>query len=437
LSLALFCAALLSKTATVTLPAVILLIAWWKGKRLGARALLPLAPMFAAGLGLGLLTLWLETTRGGASGALWDLTWIERTLVAGRALWFYAGKLAWPSSLSFNYERWTIDATVWWQFLYPLAAVAVIASLYAVRNKIGRGPLTGVLYFAGTLAPTLGFLNVYFFRYSYVADHFQYLACIGLIAPVTAIVVRQWRPDAWRKLTGTVLGILLLATFGILTWRQSRNYENLEVLCRDTLEKNPASWLATNNLGNLLMKRGHLEGAIEYFENAVEIAPTYVETRLNLAIAMMNSDRFPEAIHHARTAIELQPQNKLGYNALGGALLRAGRPEDAISWLGEAVRRDSRFVKARIDLGTALTQAGRPEEAVGHFEEVLRDRPDNLTAHTNLAIALAHLSRFEEAIRHLQHALRLDPDNPALLQNLSLAMEKANEASGLEEPGTP
>ncbi len=143
-------------------------------------------PFFVAGAALALVTSWLERTHVGASGPDWALSVLDRCLIAGRALWFYAGKLLWPANLTFIYPRWQVDPGVWWQWLFPLMAVAMVTILWSLRERIGRGPLVAVLFFAGTLFPALGFANVYPMRYSFVADHFQYLASAGLIALAAA-----------------------------------------------------------------------------------------------------------------------------------------------------------------------------------------------------------------------------------------------------------
>lgn len=439
LSLLLFAGALLSKTAALTLPAAILLLIWWKRGRIARRDVLLVAPFFAIGLALGMVTNWVERTYCGASGALWDLSAIQRVLVAGRALCFYAAKIAMPVHLSFNYGRWTIDPGLWWWFLYPLAVLAVLGSLWILRGRIGRGPLAALLFFAGTLFPVLGFFNIFFFRYSYVADHFQYLACIGLIVLAVASTARLLSSlDARGRRIGALAGVLvggvLVAALAGLSWNRAHAFESRETLCRDTLEENPKSWLAENNLGDIYLKKGELGPAMEHLERALALGPDYIETRINLAIAMMNLGRFDEAIEQAKRAVEIDPRNVLGYHQVGSAYLRAGRAAEAIPWLQEALALDPSFVKAQVALGTALAQAGRADEGIAWLEKALVREPENPTALTNLGIALANLGRYPESIRRLEEASRLDPNNPAIMRNLDIVRERAKGSGNAAGP---
>ena len=177
------------------------MIYWWKngkvnigGRRGGSRPL-------ALGLASAAMTIWVESSFVGAAGEEWELTRIERVLLAGRAAWFYVGKLAWPHPVMMFYPRWAIDAHVWWQFLFPIAAIALVVGLYLARGRIGRGPLAAVLIYGGVLLPTLGFFNVFLFRYSFVADHFQYHASLAILALAAAGAVmlmgRARQQPAW------------------------------------------------------------------------------------------------------------------------------------------------------------------------------------------------------------------------------------------------
>ncbi len=169
---------------TATLPAALLVVLWWKrGSLSWKRDVLPLLPWFAIGMAAGVLTAWVEQNYIGARGSAFDLGFLRRCLLAGRVIWFYLAKLFWPANLIFVYPRWQVNAGVWWQYLFPLGAVALLAALWAMRRR-ARGPLAGALFFVGSLFPVLGFFNVYPFVFSYVADHFQYLASMGVIAAV-------------------------------------------------------------------------------------------------------------------------------------------------------------------------------------------------------------------------------------------------------------
>jgi len=189
-ALLLFVGAYLAKATTFCLPAVLLLLCWWRRGRLSLRIdIVPSLPFFGAAIGFGVLTSWLERTHVGASGPEWDLSFLQRSFIAGRALWFYVGKLLWPTDLCFIYPKWQVNPHIAAQWLWPVLAVATVLALWAARKSIGRGPLTAVLFFAGSLFPLLGFMNGYFMRYSFVCDHWTYLPSLGLIALAAAFAL--------------------------------------------------------------------------------------------------------------------------------------------------------------------------------------------------------------------------------------------------------
>ena len=259
LALGLFVLALLSKTVTATLPAALLVLIWWmRGRLQWRRDILPLLPWFGLAIPAGLITAWVERVYIGMREATIALTLAQRLLLAGRAPWFYAFKALWPVNLMFSYPKWKIDPGEWWQYLFPfgLLTLALAFGLLAWRTPANGGPLAALLIFVGTLFPVLGFLNVFPFRYSYVADHFEYLAILAIVIPcscgLTAAVRAHGKPAG---LPATALPVLLLAALGILTWRQSGAYRDGETLYRATLARNPDSYFAHLDLGSLLFAK--------------------------------------------------------------------------------------------------------------------------------------------------------------------------------------
>src|SRR6266446_9476847 len=176
------------KTAIAPLPAIILVVLWWRRGRLRLRDdVVPLLPFFGLGIGAGLLTAWVERTLVGAQGSAFNLSILQRCLIAARDFWFYLLKLLWPAKLTFIYPRWQISAGTWWQYLFPATLILLLAIAWRLRQNF-RGPLAGALVFLGLLFPALGFINVYPFIYSFDADHFQYLACVGPLALFAAVL---------------------------------------------------------------------------------------------------------------------------------------------------------------------------------------------------------------------------------------------------------
>ncbi|SRR5579884_1514964 len=308
-SLALFVLALLSKTVTATLPAALLVVLWWRKGRLSWKHhALPLLPWFAAGATAGLFTAWVERRYIHAEGADFFLTMGERFLLAGRVIWFYLAKVLWPANLIFTYPRWKVDPAAGAQYLFPVGVVGLAAGLMLLARRRHRGPLAGFLLFAGTLFPALGFFNVYPFIYSYVADHFQYLATLGILVPLACgLAMARERIPAARPLVPSVAGVVLAMLF-VLTWRQSGMYRNAETLYRETLRRNPESWMAHNNLGVILAgKPSRLPDAIAEFEASLRLKPDNRQAQNNLADALLTIGRIPEAIPHLQAALALNP----------------------------------------------------------------------------------------------------------------------------------
>jgi len=368
-ALTLFVGALLSKTVTASLPAALALVLWWRRGRLERRDWLSLLPMFVVGIGFGLLTAWLEREHVGAQGPEWDLSFVERCLIAGRAVWFYLYKLIVPVNLAFIYPRWHIDESVWWQYLFPLLAIVLLAACWQLRQRFGLGPLVAVLFFGGTLLPALGFINVFPMRYSFVADHFQYLASIGIISLVIGFVTgagQQRLPPTLKAAAS--LGVL--AALFMLSWEREFSFMGMEALWRDTLERNPRAAIAHHGLGYIHDLRG--EGAFhagdtnsasrewrlaeEHYRAAIALDPHYWESLYDLALLQIQQERLDEAIMNLAKTLHLQPDRLLVRETLGSALLQAKRFDQAIDHFQEMLRLAPNNGKARNGLAEALNQ---------------------------------------------------------------------------------
>ena len=430
LALLFYLLALFSKTTACTLPAALLLIVWLKGIPVTVRRLGQVVPFVVLGIVMGLVTIWWERHHQGTQGELFAIGLPERFLVAGRAFWFYLGKLFWPVDLAFSYPRWSISATDPLDYVWPLAAVALAIIVYFARRRLGRGPEVALVYFAATLSPMLGFIMLYTFRYSFVADHYQYLASIGPLALASAGLTLGARFLGRHGVTLVpALSAVLLASLGGLTWQQCKIYSDSDALWSATIATNPRSWMAYNNIAINLLQKGKTDEAIAHYNKALELDPDYGEGHYNLANALLRVGRTDEAIAHYEKALEIYPKNIPARYNLASVLVQGGRAEEGIAHYRKALELNPRNAGAHNNLGVTLLRLGRVDEAATHFREALAIDPNNAQANYNIANLLVQESRLEEAVRHYQRALKSNPGDAATRDRLDKVLRQLGRSS--------
>ena len=424
-SLVLFLFALLSKTTACTLPAVILLLIWWKTSRMVGKDVLHLAPFFVLGIAFGMLTAWVETETSfvGTVTAL-DHPFGHRCLIAGWAIWFYAGKLVYPSPLMFVYPQWQPDIHDLVQLLYPSAVIAVVAILWFGRSRFGRGPLVGALCFCGTLFPALSFFDVYFMRYSFVADHFQYLSSMALIALIVAVghsaCERIRRCSAW---IGPVAAAIVVMVLSLMTWHDCHAFRDEHTLWNDTIRKNPDAWLAHHNLGVMAQNRGEWDAAIRHYGDVLAVNQEIFETHKNLAEAHRQKGDLDQALFHGRRALDLGQEDANVYYILGMAFQMQGFLDEAIVQLRRAVELQSDYAVAYFDLAYCLELNGKFDEAIGHYRRSLEIRPDDVPSHHNLAGVLLLNGDVRSALQHYRAAMLIEPNRSEVHFGYARALE--------------
>jgi tetratricopeptide (TPR) repeat protein len=452
LALVLYALALLSKTTACTLPAALLLILWLQGRRIDQRRLWQLVPFVALAFGMGLLTVWWERYHQGTHGPIFAISPLERLLIASRAIWFYLGKLFWPSNLTFIYPRWHVAPSHLFDYAPILGIGGLCAAIYLARRHLGRGVETAMLFFGATLGPVLGFIMLYTFRYTFVADHYQYLASIGPIALVCAGTATLAR--SYSQARPLVFGLLacVIAVLTMLTWRQSAMYADIESLWRTTIARNPDCWMAHNNLGIVLLQKGQIDDAIVQYQQTIQMAPENADADYNLGNAFLQKGEVDAALSHYQRAASVIPKDPDIQVGLGNALWQKGKAEEAIDHYRKALELRPYYFAAHYNLSTVLLQKGEIDDAIRHGQIALTIRPDVAAVHTNLAVALLAQGEIADGIKQFEKTLELAPGSVPALNNLAWIFatysdpgfrdsakalelaQKANEFSGGDNP---
>ena len=371
LSLLAFLIGMLSKGSVTMLPVLLLGIIWWL-RPLTMRDVVRTAPFFLVAIALTGVHVWFQTH--GIAEVIRSAGFTERLLGAGCVVWFYLYKALLPINLVFVYPQWQINTTnlLWW--LPLLATVAVTGVLWWYRNSWSRPFFFAWGFFCVALVPVMGFTDVYFLKYALVADHYQHIAIIGVIALASALWsawCRQGRGGAhWAAIAAAIAAV---GTLAFLTRQLSGQYRDEITLYQATLEKNPACWMAHNNLGSALFDAGRPQEAVEHYEQVLRLKPDHFEAHFNLGVILMQSGRFEEAIEHFRQVLQFNPDDHEAHN----------------------------------NLAIALAQTGRPQEAIEHYRQALRLKPDFTEAYFNLSFAYARIQNYTEAVATARKSLEL------------------------------
>jgi tetratricopeptide (TPR) repeat protein len=385
--------ALSSKATACTLPAAQLLVLWLRGQPIDRRRIAQVAPFFAFGVAMGLVITYWERFHIGTISERFAISPVESLLVATRACWFYLGKLLWPTQLAFSYSKFEIDPSDPLQYGWAIAGALLLWALWRWRSAIGNAPLAAAIFFVATLSPLLGFIPLFTFFYTYVADHYQYVASIG---PITLVAAggTQWLRVHTRlgARVQSSAAALVLVTLGVLVWNQSQIYESEETLWRDAIAKNPQSWMAQTNLGRYLLRNGRVEEAVDAYERVFALKPDAYRAHIAVARALMKLGRDLEAEGHFVAALAERPGHYTSRQALARLLSERGDRAAAMAHYKAMIALVPQNPAGHFLMGRALEADGRRREAMVHYRKALQINPN----HAEARRAVGRIRRFRE-----------------------------------------
>lgn len=408
LSLGSFLLALLSKSSVVMLPVVLFGCVWWQRKKISARDVRRTIPFFALSLAAGLVTLWFQKYRAGTVNFSQPMNFAERLAGAGWAVWFYFFQALWPAHLMPIHPNPTIQIASIAAWLPLAALLGIFLVNWKFRRSWGRPVLFALGYFILLLLPILGFFDIYYFLFSRVADHWNYLALIGL----AALVAGGWNSifKSQNNFVSTGGATAMVLTLFFLTRHQAALHADAEIYWRDAVEKNPSAWAAHGNLAGMLRERKKIDAAIFEYKEALRLNPNFANAHLELGETLAGQGKIPEAIARFTEAVRLEPGLSEAHYDLAIALEGQNKLDEAKAQYIEVVRLTPTNFKAHNNLGNIFWRRGAADQALAHFQEAVRLQPDFALAHANLGRVLASQNKLDEAARHFSDAIRFDPN---------------------------
>lgn len=401
LALAAFLLALLAKTSVVVLPFVLLLLAWWRHGAIRWKDILGSVPFFALSLVLGLVTVWYQWNNAMTGAPRTDS--VGSIIAAmGWIVWFYIGKLAAPVGLAAIYPLWHVNGANPLAYAPLALLVALLGLLWRYRKSWGRAPLFAVAYFLIGLLPVLGILKMSYSGLSLVADHFQYVAMVGVLALAAAGLARLAAGSSARRTVAWMVAVTWLAALATLTWDRGTLYQDEPQFWRDTLKKNPQSWFAWYNLGETLFRVGRYDEALRSYTQALSIRPDYGQAYANRGGTLLYLGQFEEALRDCDKAIESFPTYALAFNNRGVAKVRLGRPEEAVPDFDRALQLRPWYADAFYNRAKVYADLGRLPEALRDYDSALALKPDLALAYNNRAVIHYQLKQYAEAFSDIR-----------------------------------
>lgn len=422
-SLLMFICALLSKGSVILLPIVLLGIIYTK-KSVQASDLVKLVPFTISAFIFTFINVWFQNHATHETIRIANFT--ERLLGAGAVPWFYLSKIVFPNNLSFIYPQWNISTTNYILWISLVASLVMsVGSLSLLRSKFSFISYSW-LYFCLMLIPVMGFADIYFMKYSLVADHYCHLAIIGILVLLAycfeMLVVRFVRIKPYAE--GLMVGCILILS--LLSLRECLKYKNLETLYNTTLHINPEAWFAETNLVVLLCDTGRLDDAIKHGEHAVALKANQPETHYNLGCALSKARRYPEAISQYVLALQLRPNYRDALFNLGNAFHAISDFKNAIDVFSKVIRLDPKSIEANTNLGACLAHEGRYDEACVVFEKVIALRSPTVKSYINYGNALANAGNLTKACEVFRHTVEAYPYSAEAHNNFAMALSDAN-----------
>jgi tetratricopeptide (TPR) repeat protein len=425
-----FAAALAAKPMAVTVPFVLLLLDYWPlGRPLtdpaGAGWRLRLKPcidLFVEKWPFFLLTaascaVTLIAQRAGAAmaglEAVPPLLRLQNAAVAYAA---YIVKTIWPFGLSPIYPLvLPLPLALTLGALVLLAAISWWAWRY---RRLGFAPM-GWLWYLGMLVPTIGIVQV---GSQSMADRYTYLPSIGFIIMLTWGVAHCGRRLTISSRIGVLAGILLLAGFGLQTYRQAPIWRDSETLFNHAVMVDPHNYLAHSVLGDTYRSQGRLDKALFHYEAALYINPDDTQVLTDLGVMAMADGRWDETLTYLQRALAINPEFHPARFNLGDLYMRTGRFEQALEQFQLAIRSIPGDARAHTNIGVAFGHLGNWKEAENAHRRAVDIAPNFADSWNNLGYTLANTGRLDEAIAAYGAAVRLRPTFVEAIVNWSQAL---------------
>jgi tetratricopeptide (TPR) repeat protein len=439
---ALFALALAAKPMVITLPFVLLLLDYWPLKRIrgwgqqSSSALeggknpkaqapdlasgnvfpvprFPLSPLLreklpllALSVGSALITIIAQQAGAIQSSRIYPFRGRLENAIYSYAS--YVWGTLWPARLAFLYP-YPREGRAAWQIGLALLFLVMVSGLVWKLRWTRPYLATGWLWYLGTLVPVIGLIQV---GDQAMADRYAYIPVIGIFVMIVWGAADAAERRQINLQLRTAIALVILAALAFLTWHQIGYWRSDYDLWSHTVRVTKHNVVADETLSKTLMQLGRPQEAIAGFEEAASLNPSDPFRHVNLAAALIESDRPTDAIGEYESTVRVTSD----------PVIQARCYESIATIYGQL----GDYSKVRDNYRLALE--ADPKQGPGMVERISQNAAGSPAAslYLQLGILLEECGKLSEARGAYQQALKLDPSLAEAKESLH-ALEGSNK----------
>ncbi len=430
-ALILFILSLLSKSAAVTLPVLLLLTDYYFGRKIDKRAAAEKVPFFVLSVIFGVLT-FIFRQDAGTLASIYVYSFIERVFLVCYALAFYIVKLFLPINLSpyYPYPDKVAGLLPWEFYLSPLV-LAGIAGLIIWARDFRRELMFGAGFFIVHIALLLRIIPM---GGDFVCDRYMYLPGIGifLIVGLAYSRARQGKGPFRSKVFVLLSAVMIIAALAlsIVAYDKNRTWKDSLTLWDEVIKTGAKSPLTYNNRCVARIAVKDYIGAIDDCNRALLIDPLWVAAYVNRASAKSFLKDYSGAMADYEQALKIAPDSYEIFHSRCLVRREAGDLKGSIKDCEEAAKSDLYDGKALAVLCSLRLESGDTGGAVADCSRLAASRPGDVSAMANLGNAQALGGMCREAISTLSSAVALGDNDKNAFYNRAVCRMKLGDNQG-------
>lgn len=405
-----FTASLLSKSAAMTLPVLLIAVDVYKGRGVTTRTLMEKIPLFILSVLFGILAILSQKAGGALSSLLTSYRIINSVVLFTSGLSFYIIWLIVPFSLSaMHYFPEVHGGLLPWQYYLSLPFIAAVVMFIVKTRRYKRDILFGFAFFFIVLSVMLQVVSV---GSALTAERYSYIASIGLF-----YFIAQWLSgilNGPKKNAAMVVLAAVVLIFSFETWDRIGVWKDDRLLFNDIIDKNPEVYYGYWLRGNLEKREGDLQSAFKDYSECIKLNPKYEDAYFNRGIISDASGDIKSALADFNKSIGLNPKQADAYNNRGWALLRLGDTAAALADYNKALDLKPGYAEAYNNRGWVYTCRNDLKAALADYDEAIKANPEFIRPHYNRAAVRMKTGNFTGAIADYSYLLTQLPQDKAL-----------------------